>query len=152
MQHFHRNPRPESFQTHSMCCGLAPSARVGKRDGEGLGLVQSLRTGETWLQNIKIPQGYEDDLDALMYALKESHKNDKDRPHFCRAIWRRKRARRRHVDRQKKLECCEEGQAPPGKPKSKHLNRHYDRPSTTDGNGRLIYGTRAFANTPVLPM
>ena len=67
-------------------------------------------------------QGYEDDLDVLVRTLKESDKNDKDRPHLCRAIWRRKRARRRHMDRQKKLECCEEGRAPPGKPKSKHVN------------------------------
>ena len=67
-------------------------------------------------------QRYEDDLDVLVNALKKSDKSDKDRPHLCRAIWRRKRARRRHVDRQKKLECCEEERAPPSKPKSKHFN------------------------------
>ena len=67
-------------------------------------------------------KGYEDDLDVVVNALKKNDKNDKDRPHLCRAIWRRKRARRRHVDRQKKLECCEEERAPPAKPKSKHLN------------------------------
>ena len=67
-------------------------------------------------------QGYEDNLDVLVQDLKETDKNDEDRPHLCRAIWRRKRARRRHVDRQKKLECCEEGRAPPDKAKSKHIN------------------------------
>ena len=74
------------------------------------------------LQENKHLQGYEDDLDVLVRTLKESDKNDKDRPHLCRAIWRRKRARRRHVDRPKKLECCDEGRAPPGKPKSKDIN------------------------------
>ena len=67
-------------------------------------------------------QGYEDDSDVLVHSLKKSDKNDKDQPHLCRATWRRKRARRRLVDRQKKIECCEEGRAPLGKPKSKHLN------------------------------
>ena len=67
-------------------------------------------------------QGYEDNLDVLVQTRKETDKNDKDRPHLCRAVWRRKRARRRHVDRQKKLECCEEGRAPPVKTKSKHIN------------------------------
>ena len=67
-------------------------------------------------------QGYQDNLDVLVQTLKETDKNDKNRPHLCRAIWCRKRARRRHVDRQKKLECCEEGRAPPVKTKSKHIN------------------------------
>ena len=67
-------------------------------------------------------QGYEDNLDVLVQTLKESDKNDKDRPHLCRAILRRKRARRRHVDRQKKLECCEERRGPPVKMKSKHIH------------------------------
>ena len=123
-------------------------------------------------------QGYEDDLDVLVNALKKSDKNDKDRPHLCRAIWRRKRARRRHVDRQKKLECCEEGPALRGKPKSKHINRersgtwrsrklslsstaqssssqtrcrfgHCDKPRTKNENGGFdVWHTRV-ANTPV---
>ena len=67
------------------------------------------------------PRRCEGNLDALVQTLKETDKNDKDRPHLCRAIWRRKRARRRHVDRQKKIECCEEGRAPPVKTKSKHI-------------------------------
>ena len=67
-----------------------------------------LRSGETWPQNInflhedRYLQGHEDDLDILVNALKKSDKHDKDRPHLWRAFWRRKRARRRHVDRQKK--------------------------------------------------
>ena len=113
-----------------MRCELAPSARVGKRDGEGLELpdvLKFLRIGETWLQNIKFHiedrhlQGYEDDLDVLVNALKKSDKTTKiDHTSVERsgagnvpdaATWR-----------QKKLECCEEGRAPPGKPKTKHLN------------------------------
>ena len=67
-------------------------------------------------------QGYEDDLSNLEKALKKSDKHDTDRPHLRRAIWRSKRARRRHVKRQNMLECCEEERAPPGQAKSKHLN------------------------------
>ena len=65
---------------------------------------------------------FKDTKTVLVQTLKESDKNDKDRPRLCRAIWRRKHARRRHVDRQKKLECCEEGRAPLAKTKSKHIN------------------------------
>ena len=67
-------------------------------------------------------QAYEDGLSSRQDALKNSVKYDKDCQHLCRAIWRRKRARRRHVDGTKKLECCEEERAPPGKSKYKHVN------------------------------
>ena len=84
---------------------------------------------ETWRDlDIKFPmetdtcKGYEDDLDVLLKALNKSDKDDKDRPNLCREIWRKRRARRCHVDRQKKMECCEKGRAPPAKPKSKRLN------------------------------
>ena len=63
-----------------------------------------------------------DDLSSLEDALKHSYNHDKDRQHLWRAIWGRTRARRSHLERQNKLECCEEGRALPGKPKSKHIN------------------------------
>ena len=91
-----RRPR-----THFMC-------RSGKmkRKKSGIGdRRRSSRYGGTWLQKKQLPhedrylQGYEDDLSSLEDALKNSVKHDKDLQHFCRAMWRRKRARRRHVDR-----------------------------------------------------
>ena len=57
----------------------------------GLAAKHQIPHGDPYLQ------GYEDDLDVLVNALKKSDKSDKsdkDRPHPCRAIWRRKRARR----------------------------------------------------------
>ena len=91
------------------------------RPSEVLEKWRDLAAKHQLLQEDQYAQGYEDDLDILVNAVKQCDKRDKDGPYLCRAIWRRKHARRRHVDRQKKLECCEEERAPPAKPKSKHL-------------------------------
>ena len=66
-------------------------------------------------------QGYEEDLDVLVRTLKESDKNDKDRPHLCRAIWRRN-VPDADMWTDKRNWNAEEGRAPPGKPKYKHIN------------------------------
>ena len=94
-------------------------------------------------------QGYEDDLSNLEKALKKSDKHDTDRPHLCRAIWRRKRARRRHVYRQNKWECCEEKRAPPGQAKSKHLNWERVFGNSDDPKG-LSYFYSAISEFPYI--
>ena len=95
---FTEPPRPASSKPHSMCCGLAREKLRWRRSWTVTDLQKFLRNGETWLQTSnslgdRYFQGYEDDLDVLVNALKKSVKNDEDRPHLCRAIWRRKRAR-----------------------------------------------------------
>ena len=117
-RHPNRTPAPEwGNEMEKVWDWTKPSEVL--ENWRGLAAKHQILHGDPYLQ------GYEDDLDVLVNALKKSDKSDKsdkDRPHPCGAIWRRKRARRRHVDRQKKLGCCEEEQAPPAKPKSKHLD------------------------------
>ena len=107
-----------------MCRGLAPSAGMERADGTIWDWSRPTEVPEIWRDLAAKHQlsHEEDDLSSLEDDLKNSVQVRQGRQLLCRAIWRRKRPTRRHVDRTTKLEGCEEGRAPQGRSKSKHPN------------------------------